>query len=422
MFVGHENNSNSLYEIPDAALSKHVFVVGKTGTGKSTLMLNMMVQDIYAGRGLAFVDPHGDLAETLLRYVPKQRINDVVWIDPTSSHVPNLSLFEPNGSASGIVSAANDLFKSIWPDAWRERSQWFVENTGHTLMQSKRPAGIVGILKFILGDQINRQKLLEEVKDEDLKLFIETYERWTRPFRDEVVTPVLNKMQRLLRNEFVRGVIGAPRSSFKVREAMDNGKIILCKFPRGLIGKDGSALLSSLIVSKINNAALGRADASERRNFRLYVDEAGSALHGVDVHSLLSEGRKYGLHCVLATQELSTLDMPDRPILGAILGNCSTLIAYRVSAEDAVTLDREFYSKYAPEFYVKLDNFYFVLRTLRDQHTSEVQYIRALQEPPGKQKREWGTKVKQVSKMSYGVSREKTDARVNRYLSSRKQV
>lgn len=415
MTLGNDTDTGKRIKLSPEALSKQVFVVGKTGTGKSTLMLNMMVEAAWNNEGFCFIDMHGDTAQTVLRFIPPDRINDIIWIDPTEDYVPNISIIEPNGSTGKIVSEADNLFLNLWPKAWYARSQWFFRTAARILLSIGYPVGIVGILKM-MANKAYREKIMQQPLDEDLKMFLRDFETWTKPFREDVVTPVKNKVYRFIEDEFLKAVTGPARSSFRFRWAMDNRKIVICRIPRGTIGKEGSELLASLIVNKINNAALGRADSEERPPFTLYVDEFGSAVNGVDAHSLLSEGRKYGLQLVIASQELQSLVQGEKSILGPILGNCSTIIAFKISGEDAQKLDVEFYSRYAPEFYVGLDNYHFVIRTIDQGRTSTAYHVVAYPEPDWGGNDAYAAKIKDTSKRRFGVSKKKTYEKVNRFL------
>jgi type IV secretion system coupling TraD/TrwB family protein len=420
MRIGHDKSFSTPYEISDNALAKHVFIIGKSGAGKSTLLLNMMVQDTIAGKGICLEDPHGDLADDFLRHIPRSRINDVIIIDPTSDHVPIVNVFSTDGNISRDISAADDLFHSVWPDAWFARSQWLFRMIARCLSQAHPKFSIVGVIKMIMGDSAYRQKVRYYTRDEDLKLFLDEYDRWTKQFKEQVVTPVQNKVTRFIESEFLRSVTGREESTFSFRWAMDNHKIIICRFPRGPMGKEDSTLLCSLISNKINNAALSRADSRHRPDFRLYVDEAGMALQGIDVPSLMSESRKYGLQLVFATQTLESIESISKDALASILGNCGTLLAFRLSARDAKYLDEEFYGQFPPDTYVGMPDREVMVRTMRRGIPSNADRVVTLPRLEStrtrRQEEDWIAKIKDTSKRRYAVSKKETFEKVNRFL------
>ena len=292
-----------------------------------------------------------------------------------------------------------------------------------SLSQAHPKFSIVGVIKMIMGDSAYRQKVRYYVKDEDLKLFLDEYDRWTKQFREQVVTPVQNKTYRFIESEFLRAVTGREESTFSFRWAMDKRKIVICRFPRGPMGKEDSTLLCSLISNKINNAALSRADTRDRPDFRLYVDEAGMALQGIDVPSLMSESRKYGLQLVFATQTLESIESISKDALASILGNCGTLISFRLSAKDAKYLDEEFFGQFPPETYVRMPDREILVRTMRQGIPSNADRVVTLPRLEStrscRQQDDWVRKVKDTSKRRFAVSRKETFEKVNRFLRER---
>lgn len=300
MILGLDSSYNNPKEIPDENLARHAFIIGKSGSGKSTLLLNMFAQEIKTGRGVILVDPHGDLAEDALQFIPRERLNDTIWIDPTSDHCPIVNIFHTDGKVSRDISAADDLFKSVWPDAWLARSSWVFKKCARCLAEAEGGFTIANVIKLIQNPEY-RTQVFDRVKSGTLKTFLKRYNGWSKQFQEQVVTPVLNKSEEFVDNEYLAALTGRKESTFSMRWAMDNNKIIICKFPRGAMGKEGSTLACSIMLSKINNAGLARADSRKRSDFTVYVDEAGMALQGVDTPSLMSESRKFGLRLVFAT-------------------------------------------------------------------------------------------------------------------------
>jgi hypothetical protein len=236
----------------------------------------------------------------------------------------------------------------------------------------------------------------------------------------------LNKSEEFIDNEYLAALVGRTKSKFSMREAMDTGKIIICKFPRGLMGKEASMLACSLMLSKVNNAGLARADTNIRRDFRVYVDEAASALKGVDVESFMTESRKFKVQLTFATQMLKTTDKASEEALCAILGNAGTLILFRPSAKDAAYLDEEFYGHFPPSKYVGLEMGHMIVRTLvKGTPTSLAELIgnpRPENPRPRRQRAGWVGKVKDTSKRRFAVSKSKTVENIDKFFEEKDPV
>ncbi len=315
---------------------RHLYLVGKTGAGKTSLMHALAVQDLEVGRGFAFLDPHGDEALRLLDHVPRWRTNDVVYFNPSDrSHPVTLNVLEspPSDSqtrefiAAGVVSA----FHHIWRDSWGPRLEHFLRNAVLALMDTPG-ATLVGIpLMFLSKDY--RERIVERVQNPHVRLFW-TYEFANYPenYKREAMGPVLNKIQSFLVYEGVSTIIGHPQSSFDVRHLMDNRRVLIANLSKGYLGEDAANLLGSLLVTKIHLAAMSRADTPEheRADFALYADEFQSFTTS-SFATALSEARKYRLSLVLAHQYLDQLS-PE--LQSAVLGNIGTMAVFRTSAKD----------------------------------------------------------------------------------------
>jgi len=428
MTLGYlDNYHKPQYKISDTTFDQHLYVVGKSGTGKTTLLLNMIAQDAKAGLGMLIADPHGDLAEDVLHYIPQERIDDVIWIDPTWDWCPIINIFQTNGNINRDISAANDMFKSVWGDAWPTRSPWFFKSCGRCLAEGVKDGHftIAHMIKFMRRESY-RESLAPYIKSPLLHWFLEDITTWSKQFREQVTNPIINKTQEWVDNEYLAALVGRTSSKFTMREAMDTGKIIICKFPRGLMGKEASMLACSLMLSKVNNAGLSRADTEVRRDFRVYVDEAASALRGVDVESFMTESRKFKVQLVLATQMLKTTDKDSQEALAAILGNAGTLILFRLSAKDAEYLDQEFYGQYPPQKYVGLQMRHMIVRTLdKGTPTSLAELIgnpRPRNPRPYRQRSKWTSKLKENSKRRYAVSKRRTIENINKFFAQEDPV
>jgi energy-coupling factor transporter ATP-binding protein EcfA2 len=422
MTLGYQDNYHKpQYKITDKTLEQHLYVVGKSGTGKTTLLLNMIVQDATAGLGMLVVDPHGDLAEDVLHHIPPERIDDVIFVDPTSDHCPIINIFQTDKSVTRDISAADDLFKSVWPEAWLARSTWFFKKCARCLAQGEKEGlfTIAHLIKLIQS-RAYRDEIYPYIRSTRLKGFLNRFDGWSKQFQEQVITPVLNKSEEWIDNEYLAAIVGRTRSKFTMREAMDSGKIIICKFPRGLMGKEASMLACSLMLSKVNNAGLARADTNVRRDFRVYVDEAASALKGVDVESFMTESRKFKVQLVFATQMLKATDKASEEALCAILGNSGTLVLFRLSAKDAVYLDEEFYGHFPPSKYVGLEMGHMIVRTLiKGTPTSLAELVgnpRPDNPRPQRHRRRWIRKVKDTSKRRFAVSKNRTVENIDKFF------
>ncbi|MEO0793067.1 MAG: DUF87 domain-containing protein [Pseudomonadota bacterium] len=324
-----------------AARARHLYVVGQTGTGKSTLLLNLIAQDLATGRGLALLDPHGDLAEAAVSLLPPSRSDDLVWFDPSNLERPigfNLLARLPEDHrplvADGVVAA----FRAIWPDSWGPRLEHIFAHAVRTLMDV--PDATLLFLPRLLQDEAFRADSLRHLKDPVVRAFW-THEFAAYPprFREEAIAPVLNKVGRVLMTPAIRNVIVQPKSSFDLRFMMDDRRVLIASLPKGALGESPSHLLGALLVTALAQAALSRRDMGEadRTPFHLYVDEFQSfATSGFGL--ILSEARKYGLTLTLAHQYLAQL--PD-PLRDAVFGNAGSTICFRVGAADASVLARQ---------------------------------------------------------------------------------
>lgn len=340
--------------IKDRAL--HMYAIGKTGTGKSTLLGNMIIDDIAKGRGVAVVDPHGDLINDIMEYIPESRMNDVVYISPADRDFPvGFNLLESvnpeykNIVASGIVG----VFKKIFGESWGPRLEYILRNVVLGLLDYPN-ATMLSIIK-VLTDTKYRREVVAKITDPVIRdFFINEYERYDQKFRTEAVAPIQNKVGQFLSSTIIRNIVGQEKSSVDLRALMDSKKIVLIDLSIGKIGEDNSALLGSMLITKIQMAAMTRADLSkeERIPFYLYVDEFQNfATDSFAV--ILSEARKYGLSLTVTNQYVA--QMPET-VSDAIFGNVGTIICFRVGAGDADNLQREFLPVFEATDLVNLDN------------------------------------------------------------------
>jgi hypothetical protein len=329
--------------IPSDARRKHMALFGGTGTGKSTLLCNMAAADLGAGTGITVVDPHGGLCEELLtNHIPRHRKNDVIVFDPNNrEHALALNVLDcPRPEERGlVVSHVVSIFHKLWADSWGPRLEDILRNALWVLIEQPSPTSLLALPKLLTQDGCRADLLRHVANPSVLDFFSNTFARWTPSFREEAISPVLNKCRAFLTDPLMRAVIGQTRSSFNFRWMIDHRKILLCDLAKGSIGDDNSRLLGSLIVLKEKLAALSRQDMreSDRVAHVLYCEEAHSFIG--DFESILAEARKFGLILTLATQGIETLP---REATFAIFSNCATVISFRVSGTDAARLQNEF--------------------------------------------------------------------------------
>ena len=322
----------------DARL-RHLYMIGQTGTGKSTLLLNLITQDLLNGHGVALLDPHGDLAEAVLQQMPSDRGDHLVYFNPADLERPigfNLLSQVPMDQrplvADGVVSA----FKHVWPDFWGPRLEHIFAHAVRSLMDV--PGATLLALPRLLQDEAYRQSVVEQVRDPVVRAFWEyEYSSWSANFRNEAIAPILNKIGRVLMTPAIRNIIAQPKSSIDLRFMMDNSRILICNLSKGKLGEGPSHLLGALLVTALAQSAFSRSGL-ERKPFYLYVDEFQNFTTG-GFSLILSEARKYGLSLTLAHQYLGQL--PD-DLRQSVFGNVGSMIGFRVGAEDAPALAHQF--------------------------------------------------------------------------------
>jgi DNA helicase HerA-like ATPase len=323
--------------------AKHLYVVGKTGLGKSTLLRNMILQDIYAGRGVGLLDPHGDLAEEILDAIPMGRTNEVLYFNPGDlarpvglNLLPKVSRDQEHLVVSGVLSA----FRGIWGSSWGPRLEYIL---GHALAALLDHGNLTILaLPRLLSDDSFRERVTAKVRDPIVRAFWQDeYARYERRFRLEAIAPIQNKIGRLLANAPMRNILGQVKNRFDTGFLMDRGRIMIADLAKGVIGEDYSRLLGALLLSQFQWAAMqrsGNPGAASRTPFHLYIDEFQSFATDA-LTSILAEARKYGLSLILAHQYLDQLTDEIRQ---SVFGNTGNLIAFRVGQADARILEDEF--------------------------------------------------------------------------------
>ena len=330
--------------------TRHVYVIGKTGMGKSTLLENMAVQDIKNGEGMAFIDPHGQTAETLLDYIPEERKKDVLYFAPfDTDHPVSFNVMEDVGPDKRhlVVSGLMSTFKKIWVDAWSARMEYILSNTLLALLEYP-DSTLLGVNRM-LSDKVYRKKVIDNITDPAVKAFwVDEFLKYNERYMQEAGDSIKNKTGQFTANPLIRNIIGQPKSSFDLRELMDNQKIIIVNLSKGLIGETNANLLGSMFITRIYLSAMSRAELSpaemnKMSNFYFYVDEFQSFANEAFAN-ILSEARKYKLNLTIAHQYIEQME---EEVRNAVFGNVGTTISFRVGPFDAEVLE----TVYAPKFY-----------------------------------------------------------------------
>jgi CxxC-x17-CxxC domain-containing protein len=408
---------------------RHIYVIGKTGMGKTVLLENMAIQDILAGRGIGFIDPHGEAAEELLDYIPKNRINDVVYFNPADIDFPIafnvMEKIEPEYRhlvAAGLMG----VFKKIWPDVWSARMEYILNNTILALLEYPNTT-LLGINRM-LADPEYRKKIVEKITDPVVKSFwVNEFARYSQTYEVEATAAIQNKVGQFISNPLIRNIIGQVKSKINMRKIMDEGKILIANLSKGKIGEDNSRLLGALLITKLQLAAMSRVDIpeEERRDFFLYVDEFQNFATEAFVN-ILSEARKYRLSLVLANQyiaqleEMTPLGRSTR-VRDAIFGNVGTIIVFRVGAEDAEFLEKEFQPEFTAQDLINLEKYHICIKLMIDGVASSPFSAITL---PKREKPEKSYKdvIIRISRQRYGTERNIVEEKIEKWAGTRLQI
>lgn len=392
---------------------RHMYVVGKTGMGKTTMLENMVLNDIYAGHGVGLVDPHGDFAEKIIDYIPANRINDVVYFNPADINYPIgfniLETVNPDHKhlvASGLMG----VFKKIWPDVWSARMEYILNNTILALLDYPDTT-LLGINR-LLADEDYRSRVVRSLKDPVVRAFWETeFAAYNDRYKQEAVAPIQNKIGQFLSASVIRNIVAQVKSRINIREMMDTKKIFIMNLSKGRIGEDNSRLLGGMLITKIQLSAMERVDIpeKERKDFFLYVDEFQN-FATESFANILSEARKYRLGLIMAHQYMEQLD---EKVLAAVIGNVGSLVTYRVGSTDADILAKEFAPTFIEEDLVNLPKFNIYLKLMIDGVSSRP--FSSLTLPPIGFATGSTEKVIRVTRERYGTPRDKIEEKIKRW-------
>lgn len=344
----------------------HMYIIGKTGVGKSTLLATLIKRDLEAGHGLALIDPHGDLVERVLAGVPDKRKSDVIYFNvPDNAHpfafnpLQHVAADRRPLAASGMLN----VFKRLWGDSWGPRLEHILRNALLALLDQPQ-ATMADILRLLDDSDFRRQAAAKIQSSQVRSFWLKEYEGYPARFRAEAIAPVQNKVGAFLADPVLNRILTQHDSSFRLRDVMDQGKILLVNLAKGIIGEDTAALLGALLVARFGLAALSRADVpeKERRDFFLYLDEFHS-FTTLSLAEMLSELRKYRLNLTLAHQYLAQVDPKMRD---AVFGNVGTIIAFRIGAVDAELLAQEFHPQFSAVDLTNLPNHHIYLKLMID--------------------------------------------------------
>ncbi len=351
-FFGETNyrNERKMFGIKRFDRRRHMYVIGKTGSGKSRLLELLLLSDIMNGHGCCLIDPHGDLATELLRYIPQDRIQDVVWVDPANSDFPiGFNPLEPVADyqvRQHLASFFIAIFKKLFASSWNQRMEHLLRYITLALLETK-DSNILGIPR-ILSDTTFRQNVIMQIQDPVVKSFwINEFSSWNEQYANDAIVPIINKVGQFVANPTIRNMVGQKDNVLNFEKFMNEGKIVLVNLSKGKLGDDNAALLGAMFITKIQQAALARADIPEeqRRDFYLYVDEFQNFATEA-FSTILSEARKYRLNLTIAHQYVAQL--PDE-VKATALGNVGTIISFAIGGDDAAYLAKEFSPTFTPD-------------------------------------------------------------------------
>ncbi|MDO9230935.1 MAG: type IV secretion system DNA-binding domain-containing protein [bacterium] len=398
---------------------RHMYVIGKTGMGKSNMLENMAIQDIQAGRGMCYVDPHGEGAEKMLRAIPANRINDVVYFNPADKEFPiafNILESVEEDKKHLVASGMMGVFKKIWPDVWSPRMEYILNNTILALLDY--PGSTMLGVNRMMSDKDYRKRVYPKIKDPVVKSFwLNEFDKWEDKFRKEAVAAIQNKVGQFLSSFVIRHIVGQPKSSIDMRDIMDNEKILIVNLSKGRIGEDAMRLLGGMIVTKIQLAAMGRVEIpeNERKDFFLYVDEFQN-FATESFANILSEARKYRLALILAHQYVNQLIFDgNTTVRDAIFGNVGTIVSFRVGAEDAEALEKEFDPVFLMNDIVNLSKYQMYLKLMIDGIAGDAFSATSLPPISLADTENNEGKAIAVSRERYGKSRKEVEEKIARW-------
>lgn len=393
--------NNQVFGIKPTDRRRHVYVIGKTGMGKSTLLENMIYSDVIAGKGVGVIDPHGDLADAVLNFIPQNRINDVILVDPSDKdYAVAFNMLENIDPAlsSIVCSGLVGIFKKIYAESWGPRLEHILRNTILSLLEYPGTT-MLGITR-ILQDDDYRKKIVKKIEDPVVKAFwLTEFAKMQEKFRTEAIAPIQNKVGQFLSSPTIRNIVGQPKSTIDLRFAMDKGKIVIINLSKGKIGEDNSALLGAMFITKFQLDAMSRANIpeKERKDFYLYVDEFQNFATD-SFATILSEARKYKLNLTMANQYIAQME---EEVRDAVFGNVGTVLSFQVGFDDAEYISQQYGEEIMPPDLVSLSKYTAYMRLLVDGMPTNTFSLATLPPPHTIADRERIDKIVKVSRERY---------------------
>ncbi len=408
-------NSNEVFGIKALDRRRHIYIIGKTGMGKSTILENMIFSDILAGRGLAVVDPHGDLADAVMNFIPARRTNDVVVFDPSDRDFPvAFNMLENIDPALNTITASGlvGIFKKIYGESWGPRLEHILRNTILSLLEYPNTT-MLGIPR-VLQDKEFRGRVIRKITDPIVKSFwVNEFEKLDPKQRIEAISPILNKVGQFLSSPIIRNILGQPKSAIDLRFAMDHKKIVIVNLSKGKIGEDTSSLLGAMMITKFQLDAMSRANVPEkdRTDFYLYVDEFQNFATD-SFATILSEARKYKLNLTMANQYIA--QMPEE-VRDAVFGNVGTILSFQVGFDDAEYISGQYGEEVLPPDLVSLSKYTAYTRLLIDGMPTKTFSLDTLPPPDFDMEEGRRDKVIKLSRERYATPRDIVEDKIRRW-------
>lgn len=400
---------------------RHIYIIGKTGMGKSTLLENMIFSDILQGKGVAIIDPHGDLADAVINFVPKNRTNDVIVFDPADTEFPvsfNMMDCKLPEHRTLVASGLIGVFKKMYGESWGPRLEHILRNTILALLETPNTT-MLGIMRMLVDNKF-RKRIVKNVTNPMVRSFwLDEFAKYQDRMRTEAVSPIQNKVGQFLSSPVIRNIVGQVKSAFDIRYAMDNNKIVVVNLSKGKLGEDNSALLGSMLITKFQLDAMSRADisAEERKDFYLYVDEFQNFATD-SFATILSEARKYKLNLTMANQYIA--QMPDE-VRDAVFGNVGTMISFQVGYDDADVYSKQYSEEISPNDIVALPKYTAYTKLLVDGVPTKVFSCSTLPPPQYEEHKDSAETIRKVSREKYGTPKEVVEDKILRWSGMKDQ-
>jgi Type IV secretion-system coupling protein DNA-binding domain len=407
------------FGILDEDRRKHMYILGKTGMGKSTLLENLIVQDIYNDKGLCFIDPHGDSSEYIIKRIPERRLKDLVYFNPSDLEFPiGLNILEATSGEDPylVVSGLMQIFAHIWAGSWSSRMEYILSNTLFALLDVPGST-LLGVVRM-LSDNDYKEYVVSQIKNPTVKNFwIKEYAAFNDKYRTEAVAPILNKVGQFFSSEITLNMMGQMVSTVNFRQIMDNSKILIINLSKGKVGESAIGLLGSMIITKLQLAAMSRVNIpeAERRDFYLYVDEFQN-FTTESFATILSEARKYRLCLTLAHQYIKQLEESDNEkVKNAVFGNVGTMMCFAIGAEDAIKMEQEFEPIFSAQNLVNLSKHQLALK-LGIQGKPSSPFLAQTMGPILPQEQTSLEHAIEISRANFSVPVEKARAEISKWM------